>query len=194
MSLPPKFIEILTKILHGGANTLEGKLKEFALKQKSLNSNHGTFLMPSEIINDLQYLTLEINGRNSRASKIIFTLLGEWQAKRITKQIGDLNLNLDCINIPSNFSRKISERILLDNLAKQRLLILAAPFKISSSCITGLKEDLEIELNEDLKSFLNSNYSSDSEECFVEFYSNYFYGTINDDDIYQLQSLLLLLC
>lgn len=190
MSLPPKFIEILTKILHGGANTLEGKLKELALKQKSLNPNHGTFLLPSEIIKDLQHLTLEINGRNSRVSKIISTLLGEWQAKRITKQIGDLNSNLDRMVIPSNFSRKISERILLGSLTKQRLLILAAPFKTSSSCITGLKEDLEIELNEDLKSFLNSNYPSDNEECSVEFYSNYFYNPINDDDIYQLQSLL----
>lgn len=190
MSLPPKFIEVLTQILRTGANALEKKLEELILKQKILNSNQDDFLLPSEIINSLQHLTLEINSGNSGLSKTIFTLLGELQAKHITKQIGDLKLSLNFINISSNFSRKISERILIDSFNKQRLLILSAPFKISSSCIAGLKEDLEIELNEDLKSFLNNNYPFDSEECPVEFYNNYFYGAINDDDIYQLQSLL----
>ena len=190
MALPPEFREILTKILHNAAKILDKHLQELILAQNSLILDHEVFLVPPEIIADPRYLTLELNRKSSEFSKTILELLGEWQFIRISKQIDDLKAPWESSQISANFSRKILDRILIDNAKKHRLIVLTAPFKISPSCVASLREDLEIELAEDLRMFLSDNYPLDSEECPIEFYSDHFYNTISNDDIHQLQTIL----
>ena len=190
MELSTNFIEGLTKILHSTAKTLEKSLKDLLIEQNSLSQDHVISLIPSEIISDPRYLNLELNGGISSYSNTILELLGEWQSIRIGKKFDVIKSNLSQVNLSSNFSPKISRRILGDILQKHRLLVLAAPFKISPSCVAGLRENLEIELNEDLKAFLSINYPYDSKESPIEFYSDFFRHNINDNDVHELQSIL----
>ncbi|WP_434686252.1 WD40 repeat domain-containing protein [Pseudanabaena minima] len=191
MALPTEFREILTKILHNAAKILDKHLQELILAQNALILDNEVFLVPPEIISDPRYLSLELNRKSSGFSKTILDLLSEWQFIRITKQIDDLKSPWESSYISANFSRKILDHILIDNAKKHRLLVLTAPFKISPNCVASLREDLEIELAEDLRMlFLSNNYPLDSEECPIEFYSDHFYNTINNDDIHQLQTIL----
>ncbi|MBD2177193.1 WD40 repeat domain-containing protein [Pseudanabaena sp. FACHB-1998] len=189
MTLPSEVIEVLTKFLDDAAKILEKNLKELIQNQKSLNLNNEVFLIPSEIITDPRYLKA-IDRTNPSFSKVILELLGEWQVISNAKNDNNIIENLYESNISSNFSRNISDRILHENAEKHRLLILSSPLKASPSCIPELRENLEIELIEDLKMFLSINYPPDSKECPIEFHDDYFYNAIGNSDIQQLQPIL----
>jgi len=188
MTLPSELIEVLTKIFHDAAKILDRNLKELVNAQQSLSLNNENFLIPKDIVTDPRYL--KFTDRSSpKFSKIILELLGEWQASCLAERDDDIRSILDN-RMPPNFSRKISDRILIDNHKKHRLLVLLSPLKVSSNCIDSLRENLEIELIEDLKMFLDIHYPVDSDECPIEFYSDYFYNPINNNDIQQLQTIL----
>lgn len=189
MTLPSEVIEVLMKLLNDAAKILETNLKELIQEQKSLNLNDEIFLIPPEIITDPRYLKV-VDRADFNFSKVILELLGEWQVVSSTQKNDDIIANLEEINISSNFSRNLSDRILHENAAKHRLLIFSSPLKASPSCIAELRENLEIELIEDLKTFLSMNYPFDSEECPIEFYDDYFYNPISNSDIQQLQPIL----
>jgi hypothetical protein len=188
MILPLEITEVLANILDVTAKALDKKLQELAIAQTSLSLNQEISLLPQEIVAEPLYLKLEPNRENSNYSKAILEMLGECKAKYINKQLDRAELKLS--NISSNFNRKINNRILTNNPYKHRLLVLAAPYKISLNCIASLRENLDIELNEDLKSFFDYNYPFDSQACPVEFYSDYFYKAINDDDVDRLHEIL----
>ncbi|PZU91583.1 MAG: hypothetical protein DCE90_19535 [Pseudanabaena sp.] len=186
MNLPTELTQVLTEILSNAANVLEKSLEELISAQKSLNINQDIFLLPQDINNHISYfLGNESNSNNF--SQSIIKLLGEWQSISYFKKIEHLQAHLEHGDIPPKFSRNISERI-INNYKKHRLLILTAPSKISNSCSAELRENLEIELVEDLKVFFTENYPFDSDIYPVEFYSDYFYAPITNEDIYQLQS------
>lgn len=188
MTLPSELIKVLTKIFHDAAKILDRSLKELVNAQQSLSLNNENFLIPKDIVTDPRYL--KFTDRSSpKFSKIILELLGEWQASFLAERDDDIRSILDH-RMPPNFSRKISDRILIEHHKKHRLLVLLSPLKISSSCVDSLRENLEIELIEDLKMFLDIHYPLDSDECPIEFYSDYFYNPINNNDLQQLQTIL----
>ncbi|MDX2254384.1 MAG: WD40 repeat domain-containing protein [Pseudanabaenaceae cyanobacterium bins.39] len=188
MTLPEEFTKVLSKILSTSAITLEKKLEELISAQNSFRINQDIFLLPQEIINNISYFLGNEHISNSNFNNSILNLLEEWQSINYFKKIEHLQAHLDHGDIPSNFSRNISDRI-INNYRKHRLLVLTAPFKISTSCIAELRENLEIELVEDLKMFFANNYPFDSKTCPVEFHGDYFYKPITNEDIHQLQSL-----
>lgn len=189
MTLPSEVIEVLTKLLYDAAKILDKNLKELIQEQKSLTLNDEVFLIPAGIIADLRYLKA-VSETNSNFSKFILELLGEWKVISRNKNDNSIIENLYESKISSNFSLNINDRILLENATKHRLLILLSPLKTSPSCIAELRENLEIELIEDLKMFLSINYPLDSEECPIEFHDDYFYNAISNSDIQQLQPIL----
>jgi len=189
MTLSSEVVELLIKFLNDSAKILERYLKELIQNQKSLNLNNEIFLIPSEIISDPRYL--KVGDRTSSSfSRVILELLGEFQAISSNAKTSNILENLSKGNSSSNFNLNISDRLLNENIKKHRLLILLSPLKTSPSRIPELRENLEIELIEDLKMFLNINYPFSSEECPVEFRDDYFYHAISNIDIQQLQPSL----
>ncbi|BBC23753.1 WD40 repeat domain-containing protein [Pseudanabaena sp. ABRG5-3] len=189
MALPSEFIEGLTRILHSAIEALDKNLKELINEQESLHFNQEILLIPKEVLTDPRYFK-GIDQNTPEFSKTILDILGEWQYNTFTKKDNVLKATSGNSNTLSNFNLNISDRILIKNAKKHRLLVLSAPLKISPSCISDLRENLEIELEEDLKTFLSNNYPFESDEYPIEFYSDYFGHSITNNDIHQLQPIL----
>lgn len=186
MALPAEVIETLIQFLDDSSKILHKHLRELLQNQKSFNINDEIFLIPSEVIRDPRYLkALDRNSVNF--SKTILGLLDEWQTISSYNKNNHTIENFGKSNVLSNFNLDTGTPFLNENTKKHRLLILLSPLKVSPSCIHELKENLEIELIEDLKIFLNINYPISSEECPIEFRDDYFYHSVSNIDIQKLQ-------
>ncbi|MBW4560253.1 MAG: GUN4 domain-containing protein [Mojavia pulchra JT2-VF2] len=137
--------------------------------------------------NHLEELLPQLQGE---FSKQLLELLREWQANQIQQKLKNMRAMFENKKLATIFNKEESYSILAEAQKKYRLLVLFAPPNISPNCPSSLQHDLQIELPEKLKSFLNKDYPFNRGLCPVEFYGNYFVRSIEDTDVRQLQKIL----
>ncbi|MEH2210045.1 hypothetical protein [Nostoc sp.] len=208
MFLTPVILDVLFTLLKSAAYSLGQKLGEVAgdyigskVERSSISA-----LLPSSVKEDPRYVEALTKYEQSfthanqlkeqelqqqkEFSKQLLELLREWQANQIQGKLKEIQAIFDQKNLATIFSREESYNILVEGQRKHRLLVLVSPPNVSPSCPSSLQHDLQIELPEKLKTFLNQYYSLDSNLCPVECFGDYFNRAIGDADIRQLQTIL----
>jgi hypothetical protein len=121
-------------------------------------------------------------------SQQLLILLGEWQVSLKQNQLNEIRSAWDRDNWFSKLDRQ--ETIDILGQRKHQLLILAAPPEISKSCPASFRDNLVTDIRSGTSSFLNKNYSPNSDLCPTLFYADYFKQSISALDVKRLQGVL----
>ncbi|GGA12298.1 hypothetical protein [Okeania sp. KiyG1] len=122
-------------------------------------------------------------------------LMRELHAKTIEVKLTEIQTIWDLENWFSKLSRQETEDILRKGQQQYRLLVLASPPKISRSCPESFHDELETDIQNDVKEFLHQYYplnpqTGNFSPCPVKFYGDYFKEPIFDTQVEQLYKLL----
>jgi WD40 repeat protein len=157
-------------------------------------------ILPSAVVADPRYAMAlakidkaneeEIVAANSHFAKQISTLLGEWQGKRIEQQLPRIERQFEEEELEKVFNWQESLAMLREVQEKYRLVVLVAPPKVSPSCPSSLQYDLEIDVAEEMKTFLDFTYPTHSDERGVLYYGDYFKRPIGEADLHLLHSVI----
>lgn len=121
--------------------------------------------------------------------------LRSWQAEKIQIKLQELPQIWQQDRWIARLSQLATEHILRSQATQHRLLILAAPLKISKTCALIFHEDLTIQFADQLERFLASHYplttnSPTSIPAPVEFYADYFPEPISKLNLCMTQKIL----
>ncbi|MGD1716469.1 serine/threonine protein kinase, partial [Dapis sp. BLCC M172] len=122
-------------------------------------------------------------------------LMRELHAQAVEVQLTEIQTIWDLENWFSKLSRQETEDILRKGQQQYRLLVLASPPDISEDCPKSFRNNLKIDIQNDLKEFLHQYYPLNPETgnfspCPVKFYGDYFKEPIFDARVEQLHKLL----
>ncbi|MDZ8051941.1 MAG: GUN4 domain-containing protein [Aulosira sp. ZfuVER01] len=196
--LPALIDNLLSNLLKTTAASIARKLGEIAS-----NYSNSAFL-PSTVKDDTRYIEAFIKYQEtadknlnelpmqlrSQFSKQLIELLLEWQANQIQHKLKDIRKLLEKNNLATIVNREETYNIVTEGQKRYRLLVLVSPPNVSPNCPSSLQHDLQIELPEKLKAFLNKDYPLNSDLCPVELYGDYFIRSISHADILQIQQIL----
>jgi WD40 repeat protein len=134
---------------------------------------------------------------NSSASEEIAALhhqflgcISEWQADKIERQSFEMRDVFESRNLATVYSPSATYSFLQEAQKKHQLLVLVSPPQISASCPDSLRNDLAMELLEEMGSFLQHYYPGDHDCAPVKFAGDYFQRSISTADVHQLQAIL----
>jgi hypothetical protein len=138
---------------------------------------------------ELQLMEDELTERR-KLSYLYLEFLREKQASEITLRLSEIQANFDLKNWSGVLSREEIQKILLSGQQQHRLLLLVSPPEISRDCPDTFVNNLQLDVQSDLKAFIEQHYPLHSDECPVEFFGKFFQHAIFDTQVKQLESLL----
>lgn len=149
---------------------------------------------PQWIQAQLQLQRQELADRRELA-RLQRELMRELQAEVIEVKLKEIQTLWDLDNWFSTLSREETKEILHKGQQQHRLLLLVSPPDISEDCPTSFRNNLKIELQSKLKTFMHQHYpvnvgAGSFADRPVEFYGDYFKQSISDINVKQLQKLL----
>jgi WD40 repeat protein len=119
----------------------------------------------------------------------ILNCLSEWQSDKIEQQSFDTRDAFENQDFGSVYNRAETNSILQSAQKKHDLAVLAAPPKVSASCAPSLKHDLELDLPEEMRDFLERHYANSSDVP-IKFYGDFFQRPVGEADLHQLHTVL----
>jgi WD40 repeat protein len=198
MPLQTAVSDILSELLIDTAEQLSLKLPTFTEAQ-FVSSVDICPVLPDELKADhhcvqiiSQYQSAEGENPEEREDLGIQLLscVSEWQADKIEQQSFDTRDAFDNRHFAAAFNQAETYSILQAARRMHNLALLVSSPKVSPSCPSALKYDLEIDLPEEMGRFLNHYYPSTSNKAPVQFYGDFFQKAIGDAELHQLRSVL----
>jgi WD40 repeat protein len=119
----------------------------------------------------------------------LLNCLSEWQSDRIEQQSFDTRDAFENRDFGTVYNRAETYSILQSAQKKHDLVLLAAAPKVSPSCAQSLKHDLELDLPEEMRDFIDRHYS-DSNDVPVKFYGDFFQRSVGEAELHQLHTVL----
>jgi WD40 repeat protein len=139
-----------------------------------------------------QYQSAEGDSAEEREnlSSQLLNCVSEWQADKIEQQSFDTRDAFENRHFAAAFNQAETYSILQATQKRHNLALLISSPKVSPSCPSALKYDLEIDLPEEMGRFLNCYYPSTSNISPVKFYGDFFQKAIGEAELHQLRSVL----
>ena len=195
MVLP--YIKAATAFINGTSQLLEALRKAFSQTssstpglvpsiQKDQRYSEALQLYRQQLAQSERSHTQQLEAQLKFNERLI-ELLSEVQIKNNKAKKDELQLIWDKDNWVSRLNREETEQIL--GQKNHRLLILVAPPDVSSDCPKSFQNNLNREVDNNTRLFLNHHYSQ-NQFCPVEFYGDYFKDAIAAADVRRLQIVL----
>ncbi|MGF1986492.1 MAG: hypothetical protein RMY62_001215 [Nostoc sp. ZfuVER08] len=126
----------------------------------------------------------------AKQSALYRELLQKHKEQEIAIQLTNLQGYWDREKLPTILSRAELKSILVDGQQQLRLLMLLSKPEVSEACPAFLKEELGMEVENELKQFMQQRYPDTSKKSPVRFYSRFFSQAVFDLEIEQLRNIL----
>jgi WD40 repeat protein len=131
----------------------------------------------------------------TRQTELILELLRKWQGEKIQYQLEQLPQIWQKERWLFRLSQTVTQTILRSHREQHRLLILAAPWKISQTCPETFHENLTLQFPDQLERFFHHYYplggnSPIAPASPVEFYGSYFPEPIAKVNLSMIQEIL----
>lgn len=133
---------------------------------------------------ELEILEEELREKR-KLSLIYLDLIREQQSTEIELKLTEIQSDWDRENWAGILSRDETRQILIHGQQNHRLVMLVSPPDIEDCPV--FNSNLQKEVRNELKEFMQRNYPLDDELCPVEFYGKFFKSSVFDAEVKQLE-------